>query len=246
MLSLLINVVAPTIIMIRFADEDKLGPVNALLLALAFPFVYGAWGIIRDRKIGWLPVIGLVSILISGGIGLLELPAEWGAVKEAMIPAILALAILVSAWIGKPLARVFLDQMLDKERVHAALRERGMEEEYARRTSIATWLLAGAFFLSAALNFTLARIVVTADGGTQEFTEQMGRMTALSFPVITVPVMIVLIGTILYVMTTVSKLTGLEAEHVLRQQGKKGDPEPASDTPSAPTVAGTRCAFRDN
>jgi hypothetical protein len=33
MLSLLINVVAPTIIMVRFADEDKLGPVNALLLA---------------------------------------------------------------------------------------------------------------------------------------------------------------------------------------------------------------------
>ena len=228
MLSLLINVVAPTIIMIRFADEDKLGPVNALLLALAFPFVYGAYGMIRERRIGWLPVVGLVSILVSGGVGLLKLPAEWIAVKEAMIPALLALAILVSAWIGKPLARVFLDQMLDKERVHAALRERGTFEEYERRTGIATWLLAGAFFLSAALNFILAKIVVTADGGTREFTEQMGRMTALSFPVITVPVMIVLIGTIFYIMTTVSKLTGMEAEHVLRQQGKKADAETAN------------------
>jgi len=228
MLSLLINVVAPTIIMIRFADEDKLGPVNALLLALAFPFVYGAYGMIRERRIGWLPVVGLVSILVSGGVGLLKLPAEWIAVKEAMIPALLALAILVSAWIGKPLARVFLDQMLDKERVHAALRERGTFEEYERRTGIATWLLAGAFFLSAALNFILAKIVVTADGGTREFTEQMGRMTALSFPVITVPVMIVLIGTIFYIMTTVSKLTGMEAEHVLRQQGKKADGETAN------------------
>jgi hypothetical protein len=230
MLSLLINVIAPTVIMMRFADEDKLGPVNALLLALAFPFVYGVYSMAKERKVGWLPIVGLVSILISGGVGLLELPAEWIAVKEAMIPAVLALAILVSAWIGKPLARVFLDQMLDKERVHAALHERGTFEEYERRTGIATWLLASAFFLSAALNFILAKIVVTADGGTEEFTRQMGRMTALSFPVITIPVMIVLIGTILYIMTTVSKLTGMEAEQVLRQQGKKKDAEPTPES----------------
>jgi heme/copper-type cytochrome/quinol oxidase subunit 2 len=147
-----------------------------------------------------------------------------------MIPALLATAIIVSAWIGKPLARLFLDRMLDKERVHAALHERGTFEEYERRTSVATWLLAGAFFLSAVLNFILARIVVTADGGTQEFTEQMGRMTALSFPVITIPVLIVLIVTIVYIMTTVSKLTGLEAEHVLRQQGKRKDAETTQES----------------
>ena len=232
MISLLVNVVAPTVIMMRLADEDRLGPVRALLLALAFPFVFGVWQMVRERKVGWLPVVGLVSILISGGVGLLELPAEWIAVKEAMVPALLALAILVSGWIGRPLARVFLDQMLDRERVQAALRERGMEAEYERRTTVATWLLAGAFALSAVLNFALARIVVTADGGTQAFTEQMGRMTALSFPVITIPVMIVLIGTVLYIMTTVSKLTGLEAEQVLRQQGRKADanaePQPES------------------
>jgi uncharacterized membrane protein len=216
MLSLIINVVVPTIVMTRFAGEDELGAVGALLLALAFPLVFGVYEMVRERKIGWMPIIGLVSIMISGGIGLLKLPAEWIAVKEAMIPAILAIAILVSSWIGKPLARVFLDQLLNKERVHAALVASGNEHEYERRTSIATWLLAGAFFLSAALNFILATIVVTADGGTQEYTEQMGRMTALSFPVITIPVFIVLTITIFYIMNTVSKLTGLEAEQVLR------------------------------
>ena len=216
MLSILINVILPTIIMTRFSGEDELGAVPALLVALAFPFVYAIYEMARSKKVGWMPIIGLVSILISGGIGLLKLPAEWVAVKEAMIPAILALAILISAWIGKPLARVFLDQILNKERVHAELEKSGNLHEYERRTAIATWLLAGAFFLSAALNFILATIVVTADGGTQEYTEQMGRMTALSFPVITIPVFIVLTGTIFYIMNTVSKLTGLEAEDVLR------------------------------
>jgi len=221
MLSLLLNIAIPTIIMMRFAGEDKLGPVNALLLALAFPLIYGVYGMVRERKIGWMPVVGLVSIMISGGVGLLKLPAEWIAVKEATIPLVLALAIVVSAWIGKPLARLFLNQVLDRERVYAALEEQGNTDEYERRTAVATWLLAGAFLLSAVLNFVLARVVVTADGGTQQYTEQLGRMTALSFPVITVPVFIVLTGTILYIMNTVSKLTGLDAEHVIRDQKKE-------------------------
>src|SRR5690606_9286989 len=109
MLSLIVNVVIPTIIMTRFAGDDQLGAVPALLLALAFPLVYGIYEMAKAKKVGWMPVLGIVSILISGGIGLLKLPAEWIAVKEAMIPFILAMAILISSWIGKPLARIFID-----------------------------------------------------------------------------------------------------------------------------------------
>lgn len=221
MISLLVNIIIPTVIMTRFAGEDQLGPIRSLLLALAFPFVYGVYEMVRERKIGWMPILGLVSIMISGGIGLLKLPPEWIAVKEAMIPAILALAILVSSWIGRPLARVFLDAILDTEKVYPALQAKGTMSEYERRTAVATWLLAGAFILSSMLNFILAKVVVTAQGGTEAYTQQIGRMTALSFPVITIPVFIVLTGTILYIMNTVSKLTGLDAEHVLKDQKKK-------------------------
>lgn len=221
MISLLINIAIPTVIMTRFAGDDKLGAINALLLALAFPFLYGIYEMTRNRKIGWVPVLGLVSIAISGGIGLLKLPPEWVAVKEAMIPAILALVILISGWIGKPLARVFLDAIVDKEKVYPALEAQGKMADYERRASVATWMLAGTFILSAALNFILAKIVVTADGGTQEYTEQIGRMTALSFPVITIPVFIALTGSILYIMSTLSKLTGLEMDEVLKDQRKQ-------------------------
>ncbi len=221
MISLVINILIPTVIMMRFASEDKLGAVNALLLALAFPFIYGVWEMAKTKKVGWVPILGLVSIGISGGIGLLKLPASWIAVKEAMIPGILALAILVSAWIGKPLARVFLDAIIDKDRIYPILEEQNKMDDYDRRTSVATWMLAGTFVLSAALNFFLARIVVTADGGTQQYTEQLGRMTALSFPVITIPVFIALTASIFYIMSTLSKLTGLEMDEVLKDQGKQ-------------------------
>lgn len=221
MISIIINVVIPTVIMTRFAGDDKLGAINALLLALAFPFIYGVYEMVRNHKIGWVPVLGLVSIAISGGIGLLELPARWIAVKEAMIPAILALAILISGWIGRPLARLFLDAIIDKDKIYPILEEQGKMDDYDRRTSVATWMLAGTFILSAALNFILARVVVTADGGTQQYTEQIGRMTALSFPVITIPVFIALTASIFYIMSTLSKLTGLEMDEVLKDQRKQ-------------------------
>ena len=221
MLNLLINVVIPTLIMTRFSDEDQLGGVGAMLVALAFPLLFGIYNIIRDKKIGWVPILGIVSIMLSGGFNLLKFPPEWIAFKEASVPLILALAILVSAWINRPLARIFLNSMLDRETVDKALHERGTFELYEKRTAVATYLLAFAFLLSAVLNFVLARIVVTSDPQTPEYTKEIGRMTGLSFPVITIPVMLVLMGTIVYVMLTVSKLTGLEAEKVLKQPGGK-------------------------
>ncbi len=230
MINLLITIILPVVILTRFSSEDSLGPDRALALALALPIGYAILELIRTRRISASPIIGVVSVLLTGGFRLLDIPPEWFAVKEAAIPAILALAILVSAWIGKPLARIFLNQILDRERIDSALAERGTAHEYEQRTSIATYLLAGAFVLSAILNFVLARMVVTSDPGTDAFNSELGRMTALSYPVITIPVMIVLFVTILYVFNTVGKLTGLEMEDIMKKKPKpKKGAEPEAD-----------------
>jgi hypothetical protein len=221
MLNILITLVIPVIILTRFSGDSSLGPTRGLLLALAFPIGWAAWEMYKQRKIGWTPIMGVVSVLLTGGIALLELPPELVAIKEASVPLALALAILVSAWIGKPLARVFLNQMLDRDKVQTALAERGTIQEYEDRTARATYLLASAFMLSAALNYGLARVVVTAEPGSETFNSQLGRMTALSFPVITIPVMIVLFITVFYILRIVNQLTGLEAEDVIRQPGKE-------------------------
>ena len=65
------------------------------------------------------------------------------------------------------------------------------------------------------------------DPGTDAFNNELGRMTALSYPVITLPVMLVLMGTIYYIFSTVGKLTGLELEEMMKQKPKKGQPAPA-------------------
>ena len=228
MLNILITLIIPVVILTRFSGDDQLGPTRGLLLALAFPIGYAAYEIWKQKKIGWTPIMGVVSVLLTGGIALLELPPELVAIKEASIPLALALAILVSAWIGKPLARVFLNQMLDRNKVQQALVEHGTEEEYEQRTSRATYMLASAFLLSSALNYGLARVVVTSEPGTETFNNQLGRMTALSFPVITIPVMIVLFITIFYILRIVNQLTGLDAEEIIRTPGKElKEPEQA-------------------
>lgn len=226
MLNILITLVIPVIILTRFSGEDDLGPTRGLILALAFPIAYAGYNIWQERRIGWTPVLGVVSVLLTGGIALLELPPELVAIKEASIPLMFALVILVSAWIGKPLARVFLNQMLDHEKVQQALAARGTTDEYEERTARATYMLASAFLLSAALNYGLARSVVTSEPGTEAFNSELGRMTALSFPVITIPVMIVLFITVFYILRIVNQLTGLDAEEVVRQPGDKKSPPP--------------------
>lgn len=233
MLNLLFTVVIPVVIFTRF------GSLQGFLLALAFPLGFGLYEIIRKRKLSWQAGLGMFSILLTGGFKILKLPPEWVAWKEGSVPFVLAMAILVSAWIGRPLARLFLDQVLDRERIDAALAERGNAGEYERRTAIATYLLAGTFLLSATLNFMLAKIIVTSDPSTSAYNSEIGRMTALSFPVITVPVMIAMTITIIYIMMTVSKLTGLEAETVLKQKPKKNAKQPADAAPESGSVPTT-------
>lgn len=229
MFNLVFTIIIPVVILTRFSGEDQLGPDWGLALALAFPIAFALFEFVRARRISASPVIGIVSVLLTGGFRLFDIPPEWLAIKEASIPAALALAILVSAWIGKPLARVFLGQILDGDRVQAALIEHQNVDEYEQRTAKATYLLATAFILSAILNFALARIIVTSDPGTDAFNRELGRMTALSYPVITVPVMIVLGGTIWYIMSTVSRLTGLAPEEVIKTgSAKRADTDQGS------------------
>jgi len=87
----------------------------------------------------------------------------------------------------------------------------------------ASWLVAGSFFLSAILNYVLATVLITSQPGTVEFNEQLGKMTALSFPVIAIPAMLVLMGALFYLFSRITKLTGLTLEDVIHHHEKKKD-----------------------
>ena len=59
---------------------------------------------------------------------------------------------------------------------------------------------------------------MTADPGTVAFNEQLGKMTALSFPVIALPATLVMVGNLFYLFRGITKLTGLSIEEMMKQK----------------------------
>ncbi len=218
LLSLLLNIIIPAVILMRFSGDEWLGPVNGLLIALAFPLGYGIFDFSRRRTFNILPAVGVVGILLTGGIGLLQLDPKWIAVKEAAIPLVLGLAILGSLRTRFSLLAMLLNQVIDRAAVDAALDLRGTRAAYEQRLVNGTLIVAGSFFLSSVLNFVLARLVVVSPPGSTAFNEELGRMTLLSFPVISVPAIIILTAAVLYTAVGIRNLTGLDLEHIFRQR----------------------------
>jgi hypothetical protein len=221
LLELLINIVIPSIILMKFSGEQDLGVVGGLVLALAFPLGWGAFDLIGQRKINFISVLGLVSILLTGGIGLLQLDTRWLAVKEAAIPGLIGLAVLVSTRTRYPLVKTLLytPALIDVERVQQQLDARGTARDFDRRLQNATCLLGGTFFFSAAMNYFLATWIVTSPAGSEAFNAELGRLTLLSYPMIALPSMLMMMAVLYYLARAMHELAGLKLTEALNPGG---------------------------
>ena len=217
LLSIGLNVLVPVIVLMRFSGDDRLGPVYGLLVALAFPVTYGLYDFIRRRNLNFVSGLGFIGILLTGGVGLLKLDVQWIAIKEAGIPLTIGAVIVGSLRTRFQLVRKLLGQMIKLDEVEAALQEKGTVEAFEKRLVRSTYIVGASFLLSAILNYILARMIVVSPAGTTAFNEELGRMTALSFPVIAVPSVIVLTIAVMYLLNGITKLTGLEAQNLLRR-----------------------------
>ncbi|MFT3930787.1 MAG: VC0807 family protein [Spongiibacteraceae bacterium] len=213
------NILIPTLILSKLSGENYLGPVYSIVVALAFPIVYGARDYFSAHKPNFFSVLGVISIILTGGMSLFKFPPEYIAIKEAAIPSLLGLATLLSIYTRHPLVRTFLynDQILQVDKVSAALQARNTTAEFDRHLKNASYLVAGSFFLSATLNYTLAKVILVSAPGSTEFAEELGKMTALSFPVIALPCTIVLAGTLYYLLSNIQKLTQLSLEEIMQE-----------------------------
>ena len=204
----------------KLSGDDYLGTRWAIVAALAFPIAYGAKDYIRTHKVNFFSALGIISVLLTGGISLLELDPKYIAIKEAAIPGLLGLATLISLKTRYPLVKTFLynDKILQVDKVAQALKTHGTEAAFEKTLANASLIVACSFFLSSFLNYMLAKILLTSPPGTVAFNEELGRMTALSYPVIMVPAMIVLMSALFYLFRSINKLTHLRLEEIIVQQ----------------------------
>lgn len=218
--NLLFNIVIPTVIMTKFSDDDELGASLSIAIALAFPLAFGAWDFIKTRRANVFSALGFISILLTGGISLMELDPKYIAIKEAAIPAIIGLATLASMYTPYPLIRTLLlnDDIIDTEKVTDALAQRQCRGEFDIALRRATYMVAGSFFLSSVLNYTLAKVLLVSPPGTPAYSAELGKMTGLSFPVIALPCTLVMMGALFYLFRQITRLTDLELEQIFRHQ----------------------------
>ena len=227
--SLAFNVVIPSLILLKLSDDDRLGALHAFLIGLAFPLCYSIYDFAKNKKVGFIPALGFISILLTGGLGLLKVDGVWFAVKEALIPLLIGLAIVISMKTRHPLVKslFFNANMFKVDEITARLRSRGNEEQFARLMTATTWLLSASFLLSAVLNFILAVVILQSPTGTAAFNQELGKMMALSFPVIVLPCLVVTFIALFVLFRGVKQLTGLPLEQFLvnaRARGKKSSP----------------------
>ncbi|MBP5259534.1 MAG: hypothetical protein J6Z12_02725 [Paludibacteraceae bacterium] len=220
--SVMVSIVIPAVILSKWADEAHLGVLTGFLIALAFPIGQALYNIIVRKEAGFVALLGLVSIFLTGIIKVMELPTEWLAYKEAAVPLLIGTAVIVSLRTPYPLVKklLFNDQLFNLELIDTKLAEKGNTRRFEQALRTATWLVGASFLVSTVLNFTLTRYIVTAEAGTAEFNAQVGHLTAISYPAIALPSTLVMLIAVWYLFRQLKKLTGEDVEQLFSEQLK--------------------------
>ena len=224
------NILAPALILSKLSGDAQLGTTMALLVALAFPLAYGAWDFRKRDKINIFSILGIVSTLLTGTISLMKLGPEYIALKEAAIPGLLFVLVLVSTWTRYPLVEkvILNDNLFDLAKLNQRIDELDVRRPFHRAMQKGSYMVAGSFALSSFLNYVLATTVVVSEPGTVAYNEELGRMTALSYPVIALPCTIVMGVALFYLIHQIQRMTGDRIETYL-VEGLGGEQEPHPD-----------------
>ena len=217
LIDMLVSIIIPSLILMKLSGPEDLGVSGALIIALAFPISWGLYELYKYRKLNFIALLGLVGILLTGGIGLLKLDPQWLAIKEAAIPALMGLAILISTYTRYPLIKTLLfnPNFMNVKKVQVKLTSRGSTRLFESRLQNATYWLSTTFMFSAVMNYILAKWIVTSPSGSAAFNEELGQMTLLSYPIIAIPTTVMMMAIMYYLWRTIHDLTGLKLEDIL-------------------------------
>ncbi len=233
------NIVIPILVLNRFdnvlARLQKAGlvlpdffnhpsaiPATALILALMFPLGYFLYDWVEKKKTNFISILGFVGILLTGIIGVFQLPTGLIAYKEASIPLIIGIAVLATIKSPFPLLKKLLynPDLMKIEKIDAILAEKNAQPEFDKILVNSSYFLACSFFLSAILNFVLAKIIMHSPAGTPEFNAEYSKMLGLSWPVIALPSTIVMGFVLWYLFRSLKRLTGLTVEEMFNIEEK--------------------------
>ena len=201
--------------------------VSSILLSIAvlFPIAYGTYDFVRRKKWNFLSILGAISALFTGGIGLIPGgTVSMFAIKEATLPALLGLLTILTLNTKRPLVKMLLynPEIFQVNKIEYHLSENGTTLQFHQLLTKCTWLLGGTFVFSAILNYVLARLIVTTEPSVDKnaFNDEIGVMMGWSFPAISLPCMVVSGYAVWLLIRGIKNFTGLNIEDAMRQKSR--------------------------
>ncbi len=220
--SLLLGIAIPAIILSKFSSPEHLGIIPGFIVALLFPLGLGLYNFFVRKNAGFIAILGFISIFITGIIGVFEFPSEWIAYKEASVPLVIGIMVLISVRTPFPLVKKFLynEELLAIDKIDNLLLQNNKTKDFEKTLLNGTYMLAASFLVSAVLNFVLAKVIIQSPSGTAEFNAELGKMTALSFPVIALPSTAIMLVALWYIFSQLKKMTGLALDDMMADKLK--------------------------
>lgn len=242
--NILINVLIPVMVLSYLSKDPALqeqmgkdakpwhiGPIKALIVALALPLGYGVWHFIKTRKFNFFSGLGLFSVLLTGCLTLYlwnkdgtvkEHAGVLFGLKEAAIPLALGFAVFFSRRSATPLLNVFLynDSVFDIPKIEKRVDEQDERPAYQKLLDQANVMFAGSFFLSSVLNLLLALFFFrgfdrTATDALEVYNGIIGKLTGWGFAVIGIPLLAILFFTLQRLLKGLREITGYKDDQLL-------------------------------
>jgi hypothetical protein len=242
--NILINVLIPVLVLSYLSKDPELqeklgkaarpwhiGPLKAMMVAVALPLGYGIWHFIKTRKANFFSGLGLFSVALTGGLTLYlwnkdgtvkEHAGLLFGLKEAAIPLALGVAVFFSRRGATPLLNVFLynDSLFDIPKIEKRVEENQRQPAYGNLLDRANLMFAGSFFLSSALNLVMALWFFrgfdrSAQNALEVYNGIIGKLTGWGFAIIGVPLLAIMFLILKRLMAGLAELTGLKDDEIL-------------------------------
>ncbi|MEO0335209.1 MAG: VC0807 family protein, partial [Pseudomonadota bacterium] len=144
LLSLMFNIILPVAALQNLSKHlGENGPLWALLIGLSLPIGYGIYDYVTRREKNLMSVIGIISVVFTGGLALVQAEGIWFAVVEMGLPLIFGIAVLVSAFTSSPfIAKMTYNEVfMHIDKVEAALKERDNLQQFKKLLRTSTLFL---------------------------------------------------------------------------------------------------------
>jgi hypothetical protein len=156
-------------------------------------------------------------VLLTGLFGVLKLPVEWFPYKEAALPLVIGVGVVISNYTRNSFCKAIIlnPDICNVDRINAELETHKCEDQFEQLVRKCNWLIILSFALSAIINYLLAKWIVVSPTGTPEFNAEVSKMMWVTFFAMLIPGMGLMMLAFWKLISGITAMTGLALEQIL-------------------------------